>query len=149
VNLLRVSLAEMRTAHDPEELVMRDIEFHAQVAAATGNASLCSILEALSTRALRARIWRASVSGMKTMTLSQHALILDALAERDAVLARSAATIHVSESERWLKEYLGASLDSAIVGDTLNGAVNLTDVDNLNNSKAAGVARESEDSIVP
>ncbi len=149
VNMLRASLAEMRTAHDPEELVMRDIEFHAQVAAATGNASLCSILEALSTRALRARIWRASVSGMKTMTLSQHALILDALADRDAVLARSAATIHVSESERWLKEYLGASLDGAIATDTLNGAVDLTDVHKLNTSKAAGVARESEDSIVP
>lgn len=110
VQELRDSLKAMREAHDPEELVMRDIEFHAHVASATGNASLCSILEAISTRGLRARIWRASVTGMKTMTLSQHSLILDALAARDAVLARSAATIHVSESERWLKEYLGVSL---------------------------------------
>jgi hypothetical protein len=47
---------------------------------------------------------------MKTMTLSQHSLILDALAARDAVLARSAATIHVSKSERWLNEYLGVSM---------------------------------------
>lgn len=110
VQQLRDSLQAMRGAHDPEELVMRDMEFHAHIAGATGNASLCSILEAISTRGLRARIWRASVSGMKTMTLSQHSLILEALAARDAVLARSAATIHVSESERWLKEYLGMSL---------------------------------------
>jgi GntR family transcriptional repressor for pyruvate dehydrogenase complex len=108
VAALRESLSSMRTAHDPEDLVVRDMEFHAQVAAATGNDSLCSILDAISTRALRARIWRASMSGMKTMTLSQHTLILDALADRDPALARSAATIHVSESERWLREYLQA-----------------------------------------
>jgi DNA-binding FadR family transcriptional regulator len=44
--------------------------------------------------------------GLKSMTLSQHELILQALTERDPALARSAATIHVSESERWLREYL-------------------------------------------
>ena len=103
---LRESLATMREAHDPEELVVRDMEFHSQIAASTGNSSLCSILEAISTRALRARIWRASVSGMKSMTLSQHALILDALENRDPALARASAMIHVSESERWLRVYL-------------------------------------------
>lgn len=103
---LRDSLTSMREAHDPEELVVRDIEFHARITAATGNASLCSVLDAISTRGIRARIWRASIVGMKSMTLSQHGLILDALAERDPSLARSAATIHVSESERWLREYL-------------------------------------------
>jgi GntR family transcriptional regulator, transcriptional repressor for pyruvate dehydrogenase complex len=105
---LRDSLASMRRAHDPEELVVRDIDFHAHIASATGNASLCSILDAISTRAVRARVWRASIVGLKTMTLSQHELILDALSERDPTLARSAATIHVSESERWLREYLSA-----------------------------------------
>ena len=103
---LRSSLVSMREAHDPEELVVRDIDFHARIAESTGNASLCSILDAISTRAVRARIWRASMVGMKSMTLSQHELILEALAERDPSLARSAATIHVSESERWLREYL-------------------------------------------
>jgi DNA-binding FadR family transcriptional regulator len=100
------SLTAMREAHDPEELVIRDMDFHGKIAEATGNASLCSILEAISTRALRARIWRASMVGLKSMTLSQHGLIIDALYERDPALARSAATIHVSESERWLREYL-------------------------------------------
>lgn len=108
VLLLRDSLAGMRAAHDPEDLVFRDIEFHSQINKATGNSSLCSILDALSTRAMRARIWRASLSGLKAMTLSQHSLILDALADRDPALARSAATIHVSESERWLKQYLAS-----------------------------------------
>ena len=106
ITALRASLVSMREAHDPEELVVRDMDFHARIAEATGNASLCSILDAISTRAVRARIWRASMVGMKSMTLSQHELILDALADHDPSLARSAATIHVSESERWLREYL-------------------------------------------
>jgi GntR family transcriptional repressor for pyruvate dehydrogenase complex len=106
LDTLQESLISMRQAHDPEELVVRDIDFHSHIAEATGNASLCSILDAISTRAVRARIWRASMVGMKSMTLSQHELILQALSERDPALARSAATIHVSESERWLREYL-------------------------------------------
>jgi DNA-binding FadR family transcriptional regulator len=103
---LRASLVSMREAHDPEELVIRDIDFHARIAEATGNTSLCSILDAISTRAVRARIWRASMVGLKSMTLSAHELILKALTDRDPSLARAAATIHVSESERWLHEFL-------------------------------------------
>lgn len=106
VAALHDSLADMKRAQDPEELVMRDMDFHAHIAEASGNASLCSILEAISTRSLRARVWRATTVGLKSMTLSQHGTILDALGERDASLARSAAVIHVSQSERWLREYL-------------------------------------------
>lgn len=106
VDALHGSLADMKRAQDPEELVMRDMDFHAHIAEASGNASLCSILEAISTRSLRARVWRATTVGLKSMTLSQHGTILDALGERDASLAHSAAVIHVSQSERWLREYL-------------------------------------------
>lgn len=106
VTALHDSLGDMKRAQDPEELVMRDIDFHAHIAEASGNASLCSILDAVSTRSLRARVWRVTTVGLKSMTLSQHGTILDALAERDASLAHSAAVIHVSQSERWLREYL-------------------------------------------
>ncbi|HEY9392054.1 MAG TPA: FadR/GntR family transcriptional regulator [Mycobacteriales bacterium] len=103
---LSTSLEQMRQAHTPEDLVVRDIEFHNQVVAATGNATLCSLVDAVSVRSLRARIWRASMSGLKSLTLSQHSLILDALRRHDPSLARSAATIHVSQSEQWLRQYL-------------------------------------------
>lgn len=106
VDVLRGSLAEMKKAQDPEDLVMRDMDFHAHIAEASGNASLCSILDAISTRSLRARVWRATTVGLKSMTLSQHGTILDALGERDASLAHSAAVIHVTQSERWLRDYL-------------------------------------------
>jgi len=119
VAALYESLGEMKKAQDAEELVIRDLDFHAHIAEASGNASLCSILEAISTRSVRARIWRASTVGLKSMTLSQHGTILTALADRDASLARSAAIVHVSESERWLREYLRGpnprSFDSGLV----------------------------------
>jgi DNA-binding FadR family transcriptional regulator len=106
LEILRTSLKEMKGAHGAEELIYRDMEFHGEIAAATGNASLCSILEGIFTRGLRARVWRASLSGVKAMTLSEHGHILDALADRDPVLAAAAATLHLSESEKWLREYL-------------------------------------------
>ena len=100
------ALAAAHAAHGAEELIYRDMEFHGEIAAATGNASLCSILEGIFTRGLRARVWRASLSGVKAMTLSEHGHILDALADRDPVLAAAAATLHLSESEKWLRQYL-------------------------------------------
>lgn len=106
VDALRESLETMKNAQDPEELVRRDMDFHAHIAEASGNASLCSILEAISTRSARARVWRVSTVGLKSMTLSQHGTILDALGERDGALAYAAAVIHVSQSERWLREYM-------------------------------------------
>ncbi len=124
VDGLRDSLQNMRGTQDPEELVIRDMDFHAHIAEASGNASLCSILEAISTRSLRARVWRVSTVGLKSMTLSQHGTILEALADRDPHLASSAAVIHVSESERWLRNFLtrpqdgepGMGLDAGVLG---------------------------------
>lgn len=105
IEQLRVGLEDMRATEDPEQMVLRDVEFHAAVVAASGNATLCSIIEVISARALRARIWRASVAGVKTMTLSQHAMIIDALEQRDADLASSAATLHLSASQTWLRDF--------------------------------------------
>lgn len=129
VDGLRDSLQNMRGTQDPEELVIRDMDFHAHIAEASGNASLCSILEAISTRSLRARVWRVSTVGLKSMTLSQHGTILAALADRDPHLASSAAVIHVSESERWLRDFLtrpqdgepGTGLDAGVLGDAARG----------------------------
>ncbi len=112
IEKLRRSLEHMRETDDPEELVRRDAEFHAEVVAASGNQTLCSIISVISARALRARIWRASMSGVKSMTLEQHSAIVDALEERDASLASSAATLHLSASQKWFREFLPPSKSS-------------------------------------
>lgn len=105
IEKLRRSLEHMRETDDPEEMVRRDVEFHAEVVRASGNETLCSIISVISARALRARIWRASIAGVKSMTLDQHTAILDALEERDASLASSAATLHLSASQKWFRDF--------------------------------------------
>lgn len=50
------TLESMRTADSPEELVRHDADFHAQVAAASGNATLASMLAGVFGRTLRAGV---------------------------------------------------------------------------------------------
>lgn len=104
---LRASLARMKASSDPGEQVALDVEFHALVAESTGNKTLCTVLAAMSTRALRARMWRGYADGGKmTWSLNQHDQIIDALAARNATLAQAAATVHLAASEEWLREFV-------------------------------------------
>jgi GntR family transcriptional regulator, transcriptional repressor for pyruvate dehydrogenase complex len=93
---------------DIERLVHEDISFHRAVIAATGNATLSSVLEGLSSRTLRARVWRGMVeSNASASTLSEHEAIFRALQTGDAPLAQAAALLHVTTSESWLRTALG------------------------------------------
>lgn len=104
---LRESLEAMRRAQDVEELISLDFDFHSRVIAITGNATLCSLMNALATKSLRARIWRGiSEGGVRAFTLEQHGRIVEALGARDPVLASAASTMHVSESEQWLRHVI-------------------------------------------
>ncbi len=100
-------LEAMRRSTTPEGLITLDVDFHRTVAQASGNQTLVSLLEGLFTRTARARIWRGIWDrGALEWTYSQHALIVEALAQRDAGLATAAATVHVAASERWIKHLL-------------------------------------------
>lgn len=101
-------LGRMRAAaSDAEELVRYDMDFHRTVVAATGNQSLTSILDGLSGRTARARVWRGLLSAdAAANTLAEHQAIYDALATGDPELARAAALLHVSSSARWLRHTL-------------------------------------------
>lgn len=109
---LRADLEQMGGSSDIEQLVELDVEFHRRIVHAAGNATLESILDALASRALRARIWRG-ISGKSAegWTLAQHALIVEALADRNVVFAMAASTVHVTASEQWLRHVL--ELDAA------------------------------------
>lgn len=104
--VLRKSLQAMRDAEDVEEFISLDFEFHARVAEASGNQTLCGIMSALSSRAMRARLWRVASQGLRSFTLEQHARIVDAIGRRDPALASAASTIHVAASEDWLRQVL-------------------------------------------
>jgi GntR family transcriptional repressor for pyruvate dehydrogenase complex len=101
-------LDAMRMARDDVELLTKhDAAFHGAVIAATGNATLATLLEGIAGRTLRARTWRGLIDDKAAdRTIAEHEAIYAALAEGDSALAQAAALMHVSTTERWLREYL-------------------------------------------
>lgn len=108
-------LAAMRAARDDVELLNKhDAAFHHAVIAATGNRTLESLLEGISSRTVRARVWRGTVDGnAASTTLAEHQAIYDALAAGDGPLAEAAALIHVGTTERWLRKHLAEEAEEA------------------------------------
>lgn len=104
-------LRSMRgVAADAEKLMQCDIAFHRAVVAATGNETLTSLLDGLSGRTVRARIWRGLVLGdVAQNTIDEHEAIYLALRARDQSLAHAAALMHVNTSESWLRAVLDQS----------------------------------------
>jgi GntR family transcriptional repressor for pyruvate dehydrogenase complex len=98
-------LHEMEDAGtDVERQVAADAAFHLEVFNATGNQTLVSVLDGLSSLTLRARIWRGVVEADAiSATLHEHRAIFSALTARDRPLAEAAALIHVNTSETWLR----------------------------------------------
>jgi GntR family transcriptional repressor for pyruvate dehydrogenase complex len=103
-------LDAMREARDDVELLNRhDAAFHRAVIAATGNQILVTLLEGISSQTVRARIWRGLVDGDAAgRTLAEHEAIYATLVTRDRLLAQATALVHVSNTERWLRDHLGA-----------------------------------------
>jgi len=107
-------LSKMRAAaRDAELLIGYDAAFHRTVAIATGNESLASLLEGLSGRTLRARMWRGVTTNDKVaaQTIAEHERIYRALCARDQNLAQSVALVHVDTSESWLRALLAEASD--------------------------------------
>jgi DNA-binding FadR family transcriptional regulator len=101
-------LEAMRASDDPEEILAHDLAFHRAIAAAAGNESMAAILEGLSSRTFRARVWRGyQEEGAFERTLLEHARIYRTLVDRDPDAARAAASVHVAEVEGWLRRQLG------------------------------------------
>ncbi|MFF4794798.1 FadR/GntR family transcriptional regulator [Streptomyces sp. NPDC001276] len=100
---LRDILDRCRSAATVEEFVAHDIAFHLRIAEAVGNPVLSMLLQVLSTRTQRVRIVRGSRTRNALDSAHQdHEEILRALQTRDALLAASAATVHITAVEQWL-----------------------------------------------
>jgi GntR family transcriptional repressor for pyruvate dehydrogenase complex len=106
---LDACLHQMSIAPSHEELVQFDEEFHHLVATASGNATLASMLNGVSSRTTRGRAWRGVIeAGATERTISEHAGILEALRARDPRLAEAAALLHVSTTETWFRTVLNS-----------------------------------------
>ena len=100
-------LDELGPSPSVEALVANDLEFHRAIAAGSGNAALCSLIDGLSGPTTRARIWRGlTQEGAVERTREQHQAIVDAIAAREPDLARSWATVHIAGVEEWLRQAL-------------------------------------------
>ncbi|WP_105565726.1 FadR/GntR family transcriptional regulator [Microbacterium halophytorum] len=101
---MQQTLATVDEQTSVEELVAHDTEFHARLAAASGNGYLASLLESLSSRTVRARVWRGITEGGSTRrTIDEHRGILEAVERGDAELARALMLAHISGVEQWLR----------------------------------------------
>lgn len=96
-------------ADDADGLMQADVAFHRLVISSTGNETLTSLLDGLSGRTVRARVWRGIVEGNVTqVTIDEHRAIYLALSAHDPALATAAALLHVNTSESWLRARLKA-----------------------------------------
>ena len=104
---LRATMENIDESTSVEQLVEHDHVFHQLITAAANNSYLASVLDALSSSTVRARIWRGLTQEKAVdRTLSEHAAIVDALERGDAELAKALLTVHISGVEHWLRQAL-------------------------------------------
>lgn len=98
--------AMTRSGDNVELLNKHDAAFHRAVLGSAGNGTLATLLDGISSRTVRARVWRGLVDERAgDRTIAEHQAIYDALVARDRALAEAAALIHVSTTEQWLREH--------------------------------------------
>src|SRR6266849_2372154 len=116
---LRRELDRMFDAGDRvEDLVEADAAFHDVIGQAPGNAVLRSLLQSLSTRTVRARLWHGMADHVALdLARAEHTRIYEANVARDPDLARAATTMHIASNEHWLREHLGPADDVPLEGD--------------------------------
>ena len=101
---LRTQIRSVSEATSVEGLVAHDLEFHGAIVAAAGNSYLESLVDSLSSKTVRARIWRGlTQEDAIVRTLAEHKSIVDALERRDADLAQALSIVHISGVEHWLR----------------------------------------------
>jgi GntR family transcriptional repressor for pyruvate dehydrogenase complex len=106
VAALRTQIESVDETTSVEGLVAHDLEFHGAIADLAGNGYLATLIESLSSRTVRARVWRGLTQEHSIKrTLSEHAAIVDALAAGDARLVEALSTVHIAGVEQWLRGF--------------------------------------------
>ncbi len=104
IERLRAMLSEVDNDPSIDNLVAHDLLFHQYISTMSGNAYLTSLLDGLSGKTLRARVWRGLTQERSVeRTLAEHRAIVDAIASGDVELVRSQVTVHISGVEQWLR----------------------------------------------
>jgi GntR family transcriptional repressor for pyruvate dehydrogenase complex len=89
------TLVRSRTI-DHERLMANDRAFHTLITAQCGNPVLAALVENTSGHTVRARLWRGRLdAGAAQVTVAEHGMIYQAIAEGDSERARLRAAAHI------------------------------------------------------
>src|SRR6476659_357246 len=100
-----------------DDLLEADTAFHDVIAGAPGNSVLRALLRSLSTSTVRARLWHGLADrDALDVARDEHTQIYEAIAAKDADLARAATLVHIAHNEAWLREHL-APMDDVPLAD--------------------------------
>lgn len=95
---------EMPNLDDVEGFVENDLEFHRVIAVASRNDVVVALLDNLSSRTTRARVWRGlTQSRAYERTVEEHRAIYEALAAKRGDIASAVITAHIVSVASWLE----------------------------------------------
>lgn len=101
---LEESISHVHAGTQLPALIEHDLQFHSLIAQSAKNSYLETLLDALSSKTVRARVWRGLTQDNAVQrTLDEHQAILEAIRNADADLARALVTAHISGVETWLR----------------------------------------------
>lgn len=96
---LRLAVARQRAAmHDVEEFIERDMAFHREIAAVSGNPIFPAIVEALFRWASEYYRTLVRAPGAEELTLAEHGRIVDAISAHDPDGAAAAMRAHLTRA---------------------------------------------------
>ncbi len=99
---LEVLVEEMAGLDDIDAFVENDLTFHRTVALASRNDVVVALLDNLSSRATRARVWRGLTQPRaRERSVEEHRAIYEALAARRGDIASAAMTTHIARVDAW------------------------------------------------
>jgi GntR family transcriptional regulator, transcriptional repressor for pyruvate dehydrogenase complex len=114
VLLERAHEAIGRTPIDHNAAMQCDIEFHRLIAGASRNHVLAALIETVSTKTIRGRMWRSLHDNEGLLaTHREHLGILDALRRHDAERARTRMANHLYAVEDYVSAIPAPALDEA------------------------------------
>jgi GntR family transcriptional repressor for pyruvate dehydrogenase complex len=94
------------TEHDFEAFIQSDIAFHRVIARSSGNPALEALIEALATRTVRGRLWRAiTEEGSLPTTHREHLGILQSLRQHDPEAARLRMGTHLLAVQDFMRDH--------------------------------------------
>ncbi len=93
----------MAACETEEAFVENDLAFHRTIALSSRNGVVVALLDNLSSRTTRARVWRGiTEAGANERTIREHRAIYEALAAHRADVASAVITAHIAGVESWL-----------------------------------------------